>query len=71
MREGRKEVLQVEEIICYFYSAPMKQGFMDHLSREGKVCQVLFQVKGKLFFFFIVTNCHSSKSMIKINKLHS
>lgn len=52
MREERKEVLQAEEQVI-FYTALMKQGFMDHLSgrREGVS---LYSFVSKAIFFLLL-----------------
>lgn len=56
MRGKKREVLQAEEI-TYFYTAFMKEGFIDHFKGEKIRC-VRLQV---IVYFFIVTDCHNSK----------
>lgn len=51
MREERKEVLQAEEQVI-FYTALMKQGFMDHLSGRREGVSLYSFVSKAIFFFY-------------------
>lgn len=48
----REEVLQAEETTCYFYTVPVKQGFMDHLSERREGMSGTLSNQRHIFFLF-------------------
>lgn len=71
MREGRKRILQAKET-SYFLHSLYEPGFHEPFKWEKERCvRYAFKSKANYSFFFIVTDYHSSKSVIKTNKLHS